>query len=159
VTAYTGNYSSYQRQRTQAEQGAAAQAERTQAKMAQLEEQANWMRGKSAKLARRAKVLDHVIERLRTELPDPANLPRRELALALELPLARQSGRFVFRADRLSKSFGGPAVLTDLSFTVERGQRLVVIGRNGAGKTTLLRLLAGLAPPSHGRVEVGQMVD
>src|SRR5262249_48889242 len=63
------------------------------------------------------------------------------------------------KAERLSKHFGGPAVLTDLSFTVERGQRLVVIGRNGAGKTTLLRLLAGLAAPSRGRVALGQLVD
>jgi ATPase subunit of ABC transporter with duplicated ATPase domains len=159
ITAYTGNYSSYQRQRTQAEESAAAQAERQQAKIARLEEQADWMRVKTAKLARRAKVLDHVVERLREELPDPATLPRRERALALDLPIVRQSGRIVFKVERLSKSFGGPAVLTDLSFTVERGQRLVVIGRNGAGKTTLLRLLAGLTPPSRGHVETGQMVD
>jgi ATP-binding cassette, subfamily F, member 3 len=71
----------------------------------------------------------------------------------------RQSGRVVFRADRLTKSYGGPAVFTDLTFQVERGQRLVIIGRNGAGKTTLLRLLAGLAPPTRGQIEVGQLVD
>jgi ATPase subunit of ABC transporter with duplicated ATPase domains len=159
ITAYSGNYSSYQRQRAQAEESAAAQAERQQAKIARLEEQADWMRVKTAKMARRAKVLDHVVERLREELPDPATLPRRERALALDLPIARLSGRIVFKVERLSKSFGGPAVLTDLSFTVERGQRLVVIGRNGAGKTTLLRLLAGLMPPSRGHVETGQMVD
>jgi ATP-binding cassette, subfamily F, member 3 len=159
LTAYTGNYSSYQRQRTQAEESAAALAERQRAKIARLEEQADWMRVKTAKLARRAKVLDHLVERMREELPDPATLPRKERALALDLPVARQSGRVVFRAERLTKSYGGPAVLTDLSFQVERGQRLVVIGRNGAGKTTLLRVLAGLTPSTRGRVEIGQMVD
>jgi ATPase subunit of ABC transporter with duplicated ATPase domains len=159
LTAYTGNYSSYLRQRTQAEESAAALAERQRAKIARLEEQADWMRVKTAKLARRAKVLDHLVERMREELPDPATLPRKQRALALDLPVARQSGRVVFRAERLTKSYGGPAVLTDLSFQVERGQRLVVIGRNGAGKTTLLRVLAGLTPPTRGRVEVGQMVD
>jgi ATPase subunit of ABC transporter with duplicated ATPase domains len=35
----------------------------------------------------------------------------------------------------------------------------VVIGRNGAGKTTLLKTLAGMIAPTHGRVELGQMVD
>ncbi len=159
LTAYTGNYTSYQRQRQQAEQSAAAQMERQQSKIAQLEEQANWMRGKTKKIARRAKVLDHLVERMREELPDQAALPRRERALALDLPIGRQSGRVVFRADRLTKSYGGPAVFTDLTFQVERGQRLVVLGKNGAGKTTLLRVLAGLAKATRGRVETGQMVD
>lgn len=61
--------------------------------------------------------------------------------------------------ERLSKSYGGPAVLSNLNFEVERGQRLVVIGRNGAGKTTLLRILAGITPPSLGRVQTGHQVD
>ncbi|HEY7984602.1 MAG TPA: ABC-F family ATP-binding cassette domain-containing protein [Ktedonobacterales bacterium] len=159
ITAYTGNYSSYQKQRAQAEESAAALATRTRAKISRLEEQADWMRHKTEKMARRAKVLDHLVERMREEMPDPATLPRRERALALDLPIARPSGRIVFRAARLTKSYGGPAVFTDLSFEVERGQRLVVLGRNGAGKTTLLRVLAGLAPATRGRVETGQQVD
>ncbi len=159
LSAYTGNYSSYQRQRSQAEQLAAAQAERQKAKIARLEEQADWMRYKTAKMARRAKVLDHLVERMREELPDPATLPRKERALALDLPIARQSGHLVFRVERLSKDYGGPAVLSNLNFEVERGQRLVVIGRNGAGKTTLLRILAGITPPSRGKVQTGHQVD
>jgi ATP-binding cassette subfamily F protein 3 len=159
LTAYTGNYSSYQRQRTQAEGLAAAQAERQKAKIARLEEQADWMRHKTASMARRAKVLDHLVERMREELPDPARLPRKERALTLNLPLARQSGHLVFRVERLSKSYGGPPVLSNLNFEVERGQRLVVIGRNGAGKTTLLRILAGIIQPSLGKVQAGHQVD
>jgi ABC-2 type transport system ATP-binding protein/lipopolysaccharide transport system ATP-binding protein len=42
----------------------------------------------------------------------------------------------------------------DLSFTVQPGDTLGVIGSNGAGKTTLLKVLAGVLPPSHGRVVV-----
>ncbi len=159
LTTYTGNYSSYQRQRAQAEESAASLAERQRAKIARLEEQADWMRVKTAKMARRAKVLDHLVERMREEMPDPATLPRKERALALDLPIARQSGRVVFRAERLTKSYGGPPVLIDLAFQVERGQRLVIIGRNGAGKTTLLRVLAGLTPPTRGKVETDHMVD
>ncbi|MEO7001271.1 MAG: ABC-F family ATP-binding cassette domain-containing protein, partial [Ktedonobacterales bacterium] len=159
LTAYSGNYTSYVRQRDMNEQRALAETERQQETITRLQEQADWMRGKTDKMARRAKVLDHRIERIREELPDVASLPRRERAMTMRLPIRRQSGRIVFTVDRLSKSYGGPLVLNDLSFEVERGKRLVVIGRNGAGKTTLLRLLAGVLPPTHGRITAGQMVD
>ncbi len=159
LTAYTGNYTFYLRQRSQTEQRAAADTERQRAKIARLEEQADWMRHKTASMARRAKVLDHLVERMREEMPDPALLPRKERALSLDLPIARQSGHLVFRVERLTKSYSGPPVLNNLTFQVERGQRLVVIGRNGAGKTTLLRVLAGLTPLSYGRAETGHQVD
>jgi lipopolysaccharide transport system ATP-binding protein len=44
--------------------------------------------------------------------------------------------------------------LTDVSFTLQRGERLGLIGSNGAGKTTLLRTLAGIYEPVIGRVSV-----
>ena len=44
--------------------------------------------------------------------------------------------------------------LKDVSFSLHRGQSLAVIGRNGAGKSTLLSLVAGLCPPTEGRVTV-----
>ena len=49
--------------------------------------------------------------------------------------------------------------LSDLSFSVNRGERLALIGANGAGKTTLLRLVAGLLRPSSGRVVVAGTVQ
>ena len=44
--------------------------------------------------------------------------------------------------------------LKDVSFTVDHGESMAVVGRNGAGKSTLLSLVAGLCPPSQGRVTV-----
>jgi len=159
LTAYTGNYTSYQRQRMQNEARAVAQTERLQTKITQLEDQANWMRGKTAKMARRAKVMDHRIERLRDEAPDVSALPRRERVFHAALPVARQSGRLVFTVEQLAKSYDEKQVFSNLSFELERGKRLAVIGRNGAGKTTLLRILAGLTPPTGGRIITGPMVD
>ncbi|MFN2470710.1 MAG: ABC transporter ATP-binding protein [Gaiellaceae bacterium] len=45
--------------------------------------------------------------------------------------------------------------LRDVSFQVERGESVGVVGRNGSGKTTLLRLVAGIFAPTSGRIEVG----
>lgn len=44
-------------------------------------------------------------------------------------------------------------VLSDVSFTVERGEKVAVLGRNGAGKSTLMRLLGGVELPTSGRIE------
>ena len=62
--------------------------------------------------------------------------------------------RAFLRVDRLSVARGGVAVLDGLSFAVGSGQALVLRGPNGAGKTTLLRVLAGLAKPLGGQVEM-----
>jgi heme ABC exporter ATP-binding subunit CcmA len=54
----------------------------------------------------------------------------------------------------LSKRFGRAAALQAVDLDVQPGTTLAVLGANGAGKSTLLRLVAGLARPSAGRVEV-----
>lgn len=48
----------------------------------------------------------------------------------------------------------GVQALDDISFTLESGDRLALIGRNGSGKTTLLQLLAGIIPPDSGQILV-----
>ena len=60
----------------------------------------------------------------------------------------------MIRARKLSKRFGEKRVLAGLDLDVATGDFLVVTGPNGAGKTTLLRLLAGLAAPTSGELEV-----
>jgi branched-chain amino acid transport system ATP-binding protein len=54
--------------------------------------------------------------------------------------------------ERVSKSFGGIAAVSDVSFSVEKGEVLGLIGPNGAGKTTLFNLITSIFPPSGGRI-------
>ena len=54
----------------------------------------------------------------------------------------------------LSRHFGGTQALEDVSFTLERGQILGIIGRSGAGKSTLIRCLNGLERPDRGAVVI-----
>jgi len=57
-------------------------------------------------------------------------------------------------AQRLAKTFGRKRVLDDVSFRVEPGDVVGVLGKNGAGKTTLLELILGFTPPSSGSVQI-----
>ncbi len=52
----------------------------------------------------------------------------------------------------INLSFGGPAVLENLNFQVDPGERVCLLGRNGAGKTTLMRVIAGEMQPDTGDV-------
>lgn len=54
--------------------------------------------------------------------------------------------------DQVSKSFGGLAALSNVSFTVNGGEIVGIIGPNGAGKTTLFNLITGIFPPSNGKI-------
>jgi len=54
----------------------------------------------------------------------------------------------------LCKNFGGLQVLQDVSFYVEKGERLAIIGPNGAGKTTLLNTISGELAPSAGSIYI-----
>jgi len=58
----------------------------------------------------------------------------------------------ILEGEGLTKYFGGLPALTDVSFTVARGEIVGLIGPNGAGKSTLLNLISGIFSPSDGRV-------
>jgi len=73
----------------------------------------------------------------------------------LQADASERTGRMVFEAERLSKSFGDTAVARDVTLRVVRGDRIGLIGPNGSGKTTLLRLLLGELPPDSGEVRHG----
>jgi ATPase subunit of ABC transporter with duplicated ATPase domains len=78
--------------------------------------------------------------------------------MKIDFPVRQASGRVVVQANRIAKSYGPKEIFRDLSFQIERGQRLVIIGLNGAGKTTLLRTLLDLTPLDAGTVTLGDRV-
>ena len=55
----------------------------------------------------------------------------------------------------LSKSFGTFTAVRNLSFSIRAGDVLGLVGPNGAGKTTTLRIMAGIIPPTEGKVLIG----
>jgi ABC-2 type transport system ATP-binding protein len=57
-------------------------------------------------------------------------------------------------AEQLTKRFGSFTAIEDVSFEVAAGEIVGFLGPNGAGKSTTMRILAGVFPPSHGRVRI-----
>ncbi len=68
---------------------------------------------------------------------------------------ADATGKLVFEARHVSKSFGGAPIVRDYSQRIMRGDRIGLIGPNGSGKTTLLRLLVGELQPDEGEIRRG----
>ena len=58
--------------------------------------------------------------------------------------------RPLLTAQGLNKSFGATTAIADVSFNLNAGERLAVVGENGAGKSTLMKILAGVYPPDNG---------
>jgi branched-chain amino acid transport system permease protein len=75
---------------------------------------------------------------------------RRAMPIPLAVAPASRSRRLVL--DRVSKRFGGVEALNDVSFTVDRGEIVGLIGPNGSGKTTLLNTISGLERADSGTV-------
>ena len=64
----------------------------------------------------------------------------------------------VLTVEGIQKSFSGVDVLRDISFSLEKGEALAIIGSSGSGKTTLLRCLNFLETPDKGVIRVGDQV-
>ncbi len=60
----------------------------------------------------------------------------------------------VLSAQNVAKSFGVNAVLKDISFTLQQGDRIGLVGVNGCGKSTLMRIIAGLDSPDSGEISI-----
>ena len=86
---------------------------------------------------------------------------RRELAGKVQMQISSEnrSGRLVIEAEQVSYSYCDKTILHDFSTTIQRGDKIGIVGPNGSGKTTLLRVLMGELPLSVGEVRHGTNVE
>jgi ATP-binding cassette subfamily F protein 3 len=113
------------------------------------------LRGYGATRVKQRIAVDKRIATLEESMPQ---LPQNSRHIKIDFPIRQASERTVIIAEGLSKSYGEREIFRDISFEVERGQRLVIVGLNGAGKTTLLRTLLGLTALNTGEVVIGDRV-
>ena len=77
----------------------------------------------------------------------------------IQLQEGERSGRMVVEAEAISFAYDGRPVITELTTTIMRGDRVGIIGPNGSGKTTLLRLLLGELTPHSGNIKLGSRLE
>ncbi|MFW5811355.1 MAG: ATP-binding cassette domain-containing protein [Alkalispirochaetaceae bacterium] len=90
------------------------------------------------------------------EMRDQQRRRRERLGSAnLSVEAGGRSGEIVAELEDVSFSYGDRPIISRLTTTVMRGDRVGIVGPNGSGKTTLLRLLLGELEPEEGRLRIG----
>ena len=106
---------------------------------------------KSNQVQSRIKQLEK-LERIEVEEEDLATLN-------IKFPPAPRSGQIVAEIKEVGKAFGQKRIFSDFTFTLERGQKIALVGRNGEGKTTMARMLIGELEATEGTIKVGANVN
>jgi ATPase subunit of ABC transporter with duplicated ATPase domains len=152
IITYTGGYDDMVMAKTQVRSRIESENEQREKKIAQLNDFiARFGAGtRAAQTTSRRKE----VERLETTALARSNIQRPYIRFQMNRP----SGRLVIEAKGISKAHGDLQVVSDFSPIVNRGEKIVLVGRNGAGKTTLLKALLADAPDlpaSPGDIDAG----
>ena len=137
LTLYDGNYSSFLVQREERRKEQEKAYALNQKEIRRHEEIiATYRRFNREKSIKKARSWEKKLAKL--ERVDP---PAQEASLRLRFDEAQKSGNDVLIVRNLSMGFGEKQLFTQLSFALQREDRLAIVGKNGIGKTTLLRIL------------------
>lgn len=151
LSVFRGNYSHYLVEKAQRLELERAAYDNQQAQIRQSERFITRFRAKSTKAKQvqsRVKQLDK-LERL--------ELSETERAIHFSFPPAAPSGRDVLTLEKVCKKYHGTTIFDGVNLSLQRGDKLAVVGVNGAGKTTLMKIIAGLEP-AEGAIKPGHNV-
>ncbi len=154
VTDYKVSYSKYvvlRAERRAQQQAAYENQQRMIEKTEEFIEKFRYKPTKSNQVQSRIKQLER-LDRLEIEEEDLASLN-------IKFPPAPRSGQIVAEINEVGMSFGTKHVFSDANFTIEKGDKIALVGRNGEGKTTLARMLIGQLTPTEGSVRLGANVN
>ena len=153
LTVFKGNYSQYLAQRELRDQHQEAAYEKQQEEIKREEEfiQKNIVRASTTKQAQsRRKALEKM------ELVDP---PKHKSKVRIKFDSARPSGKEVLILKDLAVGYPDKTMLKDISFQINKGDRVAIIGQNGIGKSTLLKTVMKQLPVKSGAIKYGASLD
>jgi len=152
LTIYQGNYTKYLKQKDERREQLMAAYRNQSERIEHLEAFINRFRYQATK----AKQVQSRIKEL--EKIERIEVPEEEPVIHFKFPQPPPSGRMVAEAEGLAKSYGCKQVFTGARFTIDRGDRVALVGVNGAGKSTLIKLLTGAELPTVGTIRLGHNV-
>ena len=114
-------------------------------------------RGKSGKIKRQAQSREKLLERKKQDLVE---IHKEKKVIDMDLQPNRTENIIPINLDKVNFSYNGnKQVIKNLSFSLNRGEKFIVIGENGAGKSTLLKLIYGILKPDSGKIFIGKKTD
>ena len=150
IKAYPGNYARFVRSKRDERERREAEIEKQEAEIASHKAFVERFRAKASK-ARQAQSKLKAIDRI-----DIKTLPESSRRYPkFRFLQKRPSGKQVVEFKGISKLYGDNIVLDGVDLTVQRGDRIAIIGPNGIGKSTLLKVMMGEIPADEGSVEWG----
>ncbi|WP_455379163.1 ATP-binding cassette domain-containing protein [Petrachloros mirabilis] len=152
IQEFRGNYTKFRELRAERDaqlQAAANRQAKEVARVQQFVDRFRYQANKARQVQSRIKQLEKV---------KMIELQRDAKRVKFKFPLPSTSGRQVLELKGVSKRYGEKVVYPVLDFSVERGQRVALVGENGAGKSTLLKMLAGVLQPDTGTRLIGHGV-
>ncbi len=153
VQFYSGNYEKYLQQKQERRDSLVAAYKNQRDRIEQLESFINRFRAQATK----AKQVQSRIKEL--EKIDRIEVPPDERTIHFSFPQPNPSGRLVVECAGVAKNYGAKEVFRGVDFTIQRGDRIALVGVNGAGKSTLIKLLAGIEPLTGGTLQLGHNVE
>ncbi len=153
VTIFTGNFTHYQRQKDERMEQLRAAQRNQQDRVAQIESFVDRFRAKATK-AKQAQSRLKELEKM-----EMIEIPEEEPIIHFKFPSPKPSGRVVAEFKEVAKSYGEKKVFDSVNLTIERGDRIALVGHNGAGKSTLIKLLTGLEGLTAGEYKLGHNVE
>ncbi|MEX2211086.1 MAG: ABC-F family ATP-binding cassette domain-containing protein [Gaiellaceae bacterium] len=157
-TYFPGPWHAWRLEKAQRAEHAQKTAERIAVDIARLERFVERFRAKKDK-AKQAQAKLTQIGRLEKEHSEAtgevALLRRRTRTLGFEFLKPARSGRTVVEVESLALSAGKKRLVEEVSFAIERGEHMALVGPNGSGKTTLLETILGKGEPAAGTARLG----
>lgn len=151
-TMYTGDYVTYEEQK-EARIALLEQAYQDQQKeIRQKQETINRFRASASK----AKMAQSMIKQL--EKMELIVLPPSPRSISFSFPPTQRAGRTVLTVKNVSQHFGSRQIFKNVSFEIERGQKVALVAPNGIGKTTLFNIITRSLPLQSGTITFGENV-